>query len=120
MRTEAIHNLSSTFKTNFNKQTTTKSSESFLDVLKKQNTINVSKHASQRLEKRNIPLSTKDKGALNEAAMKAKNKGAKETLIFYKNNVYLMNVKNNTLITAIDKQSMKGNVFTNIDSTVFI
>ncbi len=61
-----------------------------------------------------------DLRALAQATAKAKSKGSREALIFYKENAYVMNVKSNTLITAVDRTSMKGNVFTNIDCTVFV
>jgi hypothetical protein len=32
----------------------------------------------------------------------------------------VVSIKNNTVITAVDAQSMQGNVFTNIDSAVIV
>ncbi len=34
--------------------------------------------------------------------------------------IFVVSVKNNTVITAVDASSMKGNVFTNIDSAVIV
>ncbi len=56
---------------------------------------------------------------LNEALAKAKEKGAKETLMIFDNFSLIVSVKNNTVITAMDNTGMKENVFTNIDSAVF-
>lgn len=33
---------------------------------------------------------------------------------------FIVNVKNNTVITAIDQKSSSGNVFTNIDGAVIV
>ena len=46
--------------------------------------------------------------------------GAKESLILTDKAAFVVSVKNNTVITAVDRDSMKENVFTNIDSTMLI
>jgi uncharacterized protein YuzE len=33
---------------------------------------------------------------------------------------YIVSVENNTVVTAVDEESMEDNVFTNIDSAVFM
>ncbi|HMB01037.1 MAG TPA: TIGR02530 family flagellar biosynthesis protein [Spirochaetota bacterium] len=82
--------------------------------------IKISNHAQQRIAKRNINIANKDINKLSNAVNLAKKKGSKETLVYYKNNAYLFNVKTSTLITAMDNNSMQGNVITNIDSTIFM
>jgi len=91
---------------------------SFNEIL--EHKINISKHASSRLQKRGINLSGSDEVKLNKALQKAKSKGLKETIVFYNNNAYIMNPKTNTLITAMNKEQMQGNIITNIDSAVFL
>ena len=54
------------------------------------------------------------------AVAKAKTKGAKETLVLTDKAAMVVSVKNNTVVTVMDKSSMKDNVFTKIDSTVVI
>lgn len=80
----------------------------------------ISNHAAKRLQDRNIMLSQKDMENINKGINMAKEKGAKDSVIFYKNIALITNIKNRTIITAIDKDSSKENVFTNIDSVVLL
>lgn len=80
----------------------------------------VSNHAKQRLEKRDIRLTDSDIGKIGEAINRVAAKGGKESLIMYKDTAFVVNVQNRTIITAVDQQSMKENVFTNIDSAMIL
>ena len=51
---------------------------------------------------------------------KLKEKGGQNSLIVSDKAAYIVDVKNNKVVTAVDKESMGENVFTKIDSTVFI
>ncbi len=79
-----------------------------------------SAHAKARMNSRNIDLSPQDMLRMQEAVQKANDKGSKESLILTDKAAFVVSVKNNTVITAVDKESMKDNIFTNIDSTVMI
>ena len=79
-----------------------------------------SAHAMQRLESRNIKLTTDDVARLNAMADKAAAKGAKQSLFMLNDVALVVSIKNRTVITAIDRDSMKENVFTNIDSAAII
>ncbi len=86
-----------------------------------QNLLKFSNHASKRLEQRGIEFSTEQMASLNQAIDKAAAKGSKDSLILMKNNVALIvNVPNRTVVTAMDGNSMKDNVFTQIDSAVIL
>ncbi|WP_018132556.1 TIGR02530 family flagellar biosynthesis protein [Effusibacillus pohliae] len=80
----------------------------------------VSNHAKQRLEKRAIRLNEADLQQIGRAIDRMAAKGGKESLILFKQTAFLVNVPNRTIITAVDQQSMKDNVFTNIDSAIFL
>jgi len=82
--------------------------------------VQFSKHAKERMVARNIRLSTTELDKLNEAVNKASLKGAKESLILFPHAAFIVNIPNQTVITAVDAESMKENVFTNIDSAVII
>lgn len=105
-------------------KTEVKSNQSFGSILNKEiekkNSFTISSHAAERLKDRNISLNEADMNKINEGINKANEKGAKESLILYKDVVLLASIKNRTIITAIDKESSKGNVFTNIDSVVLV
>ncbi|SES67515.1 flagellar operon protein [Natronincola peptidivorans] len=79
-----------------------------------------SKHATERLQQRNIHLSKQDLSKLNNAIDNAAKKGIKETLIIMDNRAFIASVKNKTVITAAVEDQLKDNVFTNIDGAVII
>ncbi|HHU92034.1 MAG TPA: flagellar protein [Halanaerobiaceae bacterium] len=96
---------------------------SFKEVLNtqlKSEGVEFSKHARNRLVSRGIEVSESDLNKLEEGIMKAASKGARESLIMVNQVAYLVSVENRTVITAIDQESIKENVFTNIDSAVFM
>jgi flagellar operon protein len=47
-------------------------------------------------------------------------KGGKDSLVMMGDAALVVSVKNRTVVTAMDRSQMKGNVFTNIDSAVVI
>jgi len=77
-------------------------------------------HAQQRLAGRRLPLSAADIGKIAAAVDKAAAKGARDSLIVYGDTALVVSVKNRTVITAMDGQSSRDNVFTNIDSAVIV
>jgi len=79
-----------------------------------------SAHAQQRLSNRNINLTADDLVRLKQGLSQAAAKGSKESLLLKDGVAFVVSVKNNTVITAVDAGSMKGNVFTNIDSGVIV
>jgi flagellar operon protein len=81
--------------------------------------IKFSSHAEKRLASRDIEMTPEIMQRLKTAVSKAKDKGSNEALMIFENFSLIVSVKNNTVITAMDKSGMKENVFTNIDSAVF-
>lgn len=79
-----------------------------------------SAHAQQRLTSRNIQLTPSEMAGLRDAVGKAEAKGAKESLVVMDRVALVVSVKNRTVITAVDAQSMKDNIFTQIDSAVIV
>lgn len=98
------------------------SSVSFKDVLKeeisKKNGFTVSKHAAERMK--NINFDAADMNKINDAINKAKDKGAKNCLIVYKDAALVTSVENRTVITAVEGSRAKDNVYTNIDSVILL
>ena len=86
----------------------------------KNSKIEFSKHAKERLMARNINLSENDIDKLQKGVEKAESKGAQDSLILVDDVAYIVSVKNNKVVTAIDGNNMKEKVFTNIDSTVLM
>ncbi len=79
-----------------------------------------SAHATQRLNERKIQLDQATMAKVNEAVDKAAAKGLEDTLILTPNSALIVNVGNRTVITAMDRGQLQGNVFTNIDGAVVI
>jgi flagellar operon protein len=80
----------------------------------------ISKHAQRRMEYRNINLNQRDINALGDAMNKAESKGARESLLVYKDLVFVSNIQSRTIITTMALNEEQDNIFTNIDSAVFI
>jgi flagellar operon protein len=79
-----------------------------------------SAHASQRLQDRKINLDSAMMQKVNDAVDKAQAKGLEDTLVLTPEAALIVNVKNRTVITAMDRSQMTGNVFTNIDGAVLV
>lgn len=79
-----------------------------------------SQHALNRMQGRGIQLSQDQLQRLEQAVDKASQKGGKETLVIMRDTAFIVSTKNRTVITAIDDQSLKDHVFTQIDSTILI
>jgi len=93
--------------------------KSFEEILTEEiEELKFSKHAQQRLESQNINLSNEDLQNIAQAVHKAESKGANEALVLLRDLAFVVSVKNHTIVTAIDSERMKENVFTNIDSAV--
>lgn len=109
-------------KNNVSKDADSDNTLSFRDILKSKSTENevvFSKHANQRLESRNITLSEAQLGRLNQGVDKARNKSINESLVMMDNLAFIVNVKNNMVVTAME-QGDDTNVFTNIDGAVIV
>ncbi len=85
-----------------------------------QQPLKFSAHASQRLLERKIQLDPSTLSRVSEAVDRAEAKGIEDTLVLTSEAALIVNVKNRTVITAMDKQSLNGNVFTNIDGAVIV
>ncbi len=97
---------------------------SFGDILSQKTSVSTelkfSKHASNRLYDRNIELTEEQLNRLNEGATKAGEKGIRESLVIVDRFAFIVNVPNNTVITAMDQTETNENVFTNIDGAVIM
>ena len=93
---------------------------SFEDILKSKQEIKFSKHASMRLSERNISLTAEQNQRLQSGVEAASEKGIKESLVLVDSLAFIVNVPNNTVVTAMDKKETNNNVFTNIDGAVIM
>ncbi len=100
---------------------------SFLDILREKTghvdesqELKFSKHALCRLSDRGITLSDEQMGRLTEGVAKAEGKGIQETLVLVDDYAFIVNVPNNTVVTAMDQRGADENIFTNIDGAVIM
>lgn len=82
--------------------------------------VRFSQHAQDRLKARGISFSDNDIHKLEGAVDTVARKGGRESLVMLGDAALVVSVKNRTVVTAVDRESMKGNVFTNIDSAVVL
>jgi flagellar operon protein len=101
---------------------------SFKDVLEQKTAqetgqtgeLKFSKHASGRLNDRGIELSDEQMERLNDGVRKAGQKGIKDSLVIVDELAFIVNVPNNTVVTAMDSTETQDNVFTNINGAVIM
>ncbi|HUC90968.1 MAG TPA: TIGR02530 family flagellar biosynthesis protein [Paenibacillus sp.] len=79
-----------------------------------------SRHAEVRMQQRGISLKPEQLGQIMNALTQAEAKGAKDSLVLYRDIAMIVNVPSKTVVTAMDGKSAMGNVFTQIDSAVVI
>jgi len=77
-----------------------------------------SAHAQARLKSRNIEMTPEMVQKLDKAVSGAEQKGAKDSLVLLSDLAFIVNVPNRTVVTAMDGESIRENIFTNIDSAV--
>lgn len=95
------------------------SGASFRELLDRQE-LKFSSHAQQRLQQRGIELKPEQLNRIASAVDQAAAKGAKDSLVLFKDIAMIVNVPNRTVVTAMDGNSMREHVFTQIDSAVVV
>ena len=92
----------------------------FAKLLDQAQGVKFSQHAQDRLKARNISFSGEQLNQLENAVNKVAQKGGKDSLVMMGDAALVVSIKNRTVVTAMDRSQMKGNVFTNIDSAVVV
>lgn len=77
-----------------------------------------SRHAQQRLQKRDIHLVPAQSQRLEQAIHSAADRGAQQSLVVLDGIAFIVNVRQRTVVTALDVDNRNNTVFTNIDSAV--
>lgn len=97
--------------------------QSILDAKKQKNqkdtselSVRFSKHASERLQERNINLSQEQLNRLHDGVEQARGKNIKDSLVMVDNVSFIVNITNNTVVTAMEEKEQT--IFTNIDGVV--
>ena len=82
--------------------------------------INFSKHALARAEERGIELTPVLMDKLAGSVEKAQEKGANTILAFDATQAFIINIPYGRVITTMNGDEMRENVFTNIDGAVLL
>ncbi|GAB3794697.1 TIGR02530 family flagellar biosynthesis protein [Virgibacillus kimchii] len=96
-------------------------STSFKDILKKEHQeLKISKHAEARLNERNILINETQWKIIEQKVQEAKQKGVTDSLVVMDEAALLVSTKNNTVITALDRDEARSRIFTNINGTILM
>ncbi|KXB97029.1 MAG: hypothetical protein AA908_08795 [Chlorobi bacterium NICIL-2] len=90
------------------------------DAILESEKLRFSAHAQARLSSRGVNLSREDVARLEEAVAKAERKGARDAFVMLRDMVFIVSIKNRTVITALKAEQAQESVFTNIDAAVLI
>lgn len=116
-----ISNLSGgLYPNHVNQKNDAAADKSFKDILneKRESGVSFSKHANARIEERNINIDEDVTNRLCEAVSQAKDKGLKNVLVMIDNAAFIVSTMNNKVVTAVNSDELKENIFTNIDGAV--
>ena len=80
--------------------------------------VQFSKHASLRLNDRNIQLTNDQMDRVADGIYRADEKGIRDSLVLVDDVALLINIKSRTVITAMSQAT--DNVFSNIDGAVIV
>ncbi len=89
----------------------------FAEVLKRASGgLEFSGHALQRVQRRDIDVSGDRLARLAKGVDRLAAKGARESVVFVDDTAFVVSVRNRTVITAVNGERMRDQIFTNIDS----
>jgi flagellar operon protein len=80
--------------------------------------IQLSRHAQKRIERRDLDLDPARLTRLNSAIDRAAAKGSRNSVVMLDGLAVVVDVRDRTVVTAMNAQEGKEKVFTNIDSVV--
>ena len=79
-----------------------------------------SKHARERAEERGIEVTPDLLSRLSDSVERAQEKGATNILALDRSLAFIINVPHGRVITTMNQDEMKENIFTNIDGAVIL
>ncbi|MEC5422688.1 TIGR02530 family flagellar biosynthesis protein [Virgibacillus sp. C22-A2] len=104
-----------------NKPKSNQNTVNFKDVLIAENQgLKISKHATQRLNERNITINETQWQTIETKMNEAKQKGITDSLVVMNDAALLISAKNNTVVTAMNREEATSRIFTNINGTILI
>ena len=92
--------------------------DQFLQQAQQPSKVKFSGHALSRMEARGINFNPGQLERLQQAVAQVDAKGGRDSLVMLDDTALVVSVKNETVVTVVDREQMKNNVFTKIDSAV--
>jgi flagellar operon protein len=92
----------------------------YLGTFTNNETIKVSKHANERMQLRDISITESEWDLISNKVNEAKSKGVNQPLVLLDHAALIVSARNNTVITAMDRNEAKEQLFTNIDGTIVL
>lgn len=90
------------------------------DEVQRSTKLNISKHAEQRMNERNIKVGPSQWQTIHQKVLQAEQKGITDSLVVTKNAAFVVSAKNNTVVTAMDRKEANTHIFTNINGTILM
>jgi flagellar operon protein len=90
----------------------------FAELLARSPNVVFSRHALERLQRRGIDLGEQQLHRLGDGVDRAAGKGSRASVVFVDGTAFVVAVPKRTVLTAVDPEHMREQVFTNIDSAV--
>jgi len=90
----------------------------FAELLARTPNVVFSRHALERLQRRGIDLGERELHRLGDGVDRAAGKGSRASVVFVDGTAFVVAVPKRTVLTAVDPEHMREQVFTNIDSAV--
>lgn len=90
----------------------------FGELLARTHSVSFSRHALERLQRRGIELGEQQLHRLGDGVDRAAGKGSRASVVFVDGTAFVVAVPKRTVVTAVDPEHMREQVFTNIDSAV--
>ena len=90
----------------------------FAELLGRAPNVVFSRHALERLQRRGIDLGEQQLHRLGDGVDRAAGKGSRASVVFVDGTAFVVAVPKRTVLTAVDPEHMRVQVFTNIDSAV--
>ena len=90
----------------------------FAELLARTPTVLFSRHALERIQRRGIDLGEQQLARLGDGVDRAAGKGSRASVVFVDGTAFVVAVPKRTVLTAVDPEHMREQVFTNIDSAV--
>lgn len=117
-----IHQVTGQQLLDLNKSTqqTKLTNQDFKAVLQQEQALKMSKHASRRLNERDISISDRQWTKLSEKVDEADRKGIANSLVLMDDMALIVNAQNKTIVTAMNLQEAQDRIFTNINGTILL